>query len=974
MSIDNVGDLEGAFEDYVMVARAESGTVPTIPLNFRYVVLKTGTEDKALVAMVGVDATGDGGGLDEEAVRDLINEALEEFEPGGGGGSSQDGFSPVASVVKSGNAATISITDKNGTTTATVYDGEKGDTGAQGPQGIQSVQGPQGVQGEKGATGAQGPQGATGPQGPTGEKGEKGDPFSVAKIYSSISAMNAGYASDGVAEGEFVIIETGDVADAENARLYVKGASKYEYITDLSGAQGMQGPKGETGAQGPQGEKGDKGDQGEKGDKGDQGIQGVQGVQGIQGKKGEPGDPGADGQSPTVTVTEITGGHRVTITDKNGTKSFDVMDGEDATIVTPEPAPDDIPKVFIGGVIPTTKDDVLATLKYVSETETFDAYITIKCQGNTSMNYDKKNFTIKLFADDARETKLKKKFKDWKYEKHKYVLKANFIDHSHMRNIFSANLWSEVVESRDDYDSLPAELRNSPNNGAVDGFPVKVYTNGTYQGMYTWNIGKDDWMWGMDEENPNHVLLCGGHNSDGEFKERPYNFRALWDGVAEYWEVEVGTASTAITNSLNNLISFVMNNNGSAFKNGLGTYLDVQSAIDYYIHQYVICGLDGLAKNMLLGTYDGTKWYCGAYDMDSTFGLYYNGRSLVSASYQCPEDYQEKFSLLWERMEENFWSEIKTRYAELRKTVYTTDRMFTYLERFTDLIGAERYAEDLEIYPSIPSGSTNNIKQLRSFIRDRLAYCDQKITGGIPATSITLNKSTVEINKSESLTATVTATVLPANHTDSILWLTSDANVATVKNGVITGGVEGTCTIRAKCGSGYATCTVTVTSAAQPTYTNQVPISEERILDGDKSNSASFTYDGVGYGTGHRLSSSGYVKTLGAPSVVTGFIPAKGGDTIRIVGVDWFAPSVSSNYVCAYDNNYAFIGACFGGLDGPGYGTNINGSHEVLNTNDVALTLENVSNIAFIRVSSAGLQDGKVNGANMIVTVNEEIT
>lgn len=156
-------------------------------------------------------------------------------------------------------------------------------------------------------------------------------------------------------------------------------------------------------------------------------------------------------------------------------------------------------------------------------------------------------------------------------------------------------------------------------------------------------------------------------------------------------------------------------------------------------------------------------------------------------------------------------------------------------------------------------------------------------------------------------------------------------------------------------------------------YTNQVPISEERILDGDRSNSASFTYDGVGYATGHRLSSSGYVKAFGTASVVTGFIPAKGGDIIRIVGVDWFAPSVSSNYVCAYDHNYAFIGACFGGLDGPGYGTDINGSHEVLNTNDVALTLENVSNIAFIRVSSAGLQDGKVNGANMIVTVNESL-
>ena len=50
---------------------------------------------------------------------------------------------------------------------------------------------------------------------------------------------------------------------------------------------------------------------------------------GKEGPQGEPGAAGADGYSPTVTVTTITGGHRVTITDANGAHTFDVMDGED---------------------------------------------------------------------------------------------------------------------------------------------------------------------------------------------------------------------------------------------------------------------------------------------------------------------------------------------------------------------------------------------------------------------------------------------------------------------------------------------------------------------------------------------------------------------------------------------------------------------------------------------------------------------
>lgn len=87
-------------------------------------------------------------------------------------------------------------------------------------------------------------------------KGAAGTGFSIAKTYASVAAMNAGYATDGLPEGAFVIIDTGNVDDADNAKLYVKGAEAYSYLTDLSGAQGIQG---ETGAQGPQGPKGDTG-------------------------------------------------------------------------------------------------------------------------------------------------------------------------------------------------------------------------------------------------------------------------------------------------------------------------------------------------------------------------------------------------------------------------------------------------------------------------------------------------------------------------------------------------------------------------------------------------------------------------------------------------------------------------------------------------------------------------------------------
>lgn len=511
-------------------------------------------------------------------------------------------------------------------------------------------------------------------------------------------------------------------------------------------------------------------------------------------------------------------------------------------IVIVEPADGDIPKVFIDGEIPTSKTDVLAEMTYISRSKRFHAFLKIKCQGTSSMSYPKKNFTVKLYADEARSVEMPMMMRNWGVESSKYVLKANYVDHSHARNIVDANLWSEIVASRADYASLPDEIRSSPNNGAVDGFPIKVYTNGTYQGIYTWNIGKDAWMWGMDVENANHVLLCNETNTDGTYAENASNFRALWNGVdGTNWSVEVGTNSTAVKDSLNALISCVKDTTDDEFRAQIGNHLDLQSAIDYYIHCYADCGLDSLAKNMLLGTYDLVKWYMGRYDMDSVWGLYWNGSKFVSATYRCPEDYQEQFSLLWERLEALYYNEIKTRYAELRAGVLSFPNIVTKFERFMDVIGLDLYAEDLTIYTGIPQGSTNSIKQIRDYVCDRLAYVDAEIAAleapaeEIPCTGITLDQT--ELTFDGAGTQTLTATVTPSDTTDAVTWSSDDLAVASVNGGVVTAKANGNATITATCGAYSATCVVSVSG-----------ISEEVSYDIVFEN-GQFSTEAVDYGT-----------------------------------------------------------------------------------------------------------------------------
>lgn len=150
-------------------------------------------------------------------------------------------------------------------------------------------------------------------------------------------------------EGVKGYIDTGIPAQGPTGE---QGPMGEQGIKGDTGETGPAGPKGDVGAIGPKGDKGDKGDagaagnigpqgpRGEKGDigeKGDVGETGPQGKPGEAGPKGETGAPGKDGVSPTLSISSITGGHRITITDAAGSKSFDVKDGEngkDASITS----------------------------------------------------------------------------------------------------------------------------------------------------------------------------------------------------------------------------------------------------------------------------------------------------------------------------------------------------------------------------------------------------------------------------------------------------------------------------------------------------------------------------------------------------------------------------------------------------------------------------------------------------------------
>lgn len=503
----------------------------------------------------------------------------------------------------------------------------------------------------------------------------------------------------------------------------------------------------------------------------------------------------------------------------------------------------------------------------------------------------KYNYTIKF--DEAFEV-----VEGWGVQK-KYCLKANYIDHSHARNVVCAKMWGGVVKSRK---NVSDKLVNLPNGGAIDGFACIIMLNGKFHGLYTWNIPKDGWMYGMDKggvQTESEVLefdtyidgsasnsgeyvatttvkinsirkrntLSGGrihvnwdtnkvngfsvrcflYNSTGELIKVfcTHNGKVLsayyknvvgdlgedaWldpedgsradhavvngpftlpipEGCTVLFELYMGgslkypdgtitptySSEAAANNtwslvwiktsievsvvteayeayeyaaifgadttsqptcfkalatlsgdfdlehvkdknnadwalaSLNRLISACIDSDGTDLDTTIAQYLDWDSAIDYYVFCCAVGGVDMAGKNYLLYTYDGTKWGFGAYDMDSVFGLWWNGTKFMRENnyptIQWYANYHRAMKLILTYKKDAF----KARYAELRAGVLSEGSVAEAFSSFIATIPSRVYAADVQKWPTIPSSAANNLGQILNWYRMRVAVLDNEV-------------------------------------------------------------------------------------------------------------------------------------------------------------------------------------------------------------------------------------------------------
>lgn len=394
-----------------------------------------------------------------------------------------------------------------------------------------------------------------------------------------------------------------------------------------------------------------------------------------------------------------------------------------------EPAYGDISKFFIVGTVPMSKDEgeLPVLVLYYSKTLKFKAYATLKVQGNSSTNFPKKNYTLKLYSDEARTEKLKIDFMGWG-KQYKFVLKANWIDITHSRNIVGARLWRQICETR--LDTLPTLLQESPRIGCVDGFPIKVYINGTYYGRYSWNIPKDKWAFNMDDDLEEHTVLCGESNDKGVASVYAQSSDSI-NGA--YWSDEIhDTPPASVVTAWNRVLKFVNESTDEDFKAHIDEYIDLQSVIDYWCFNPLMGNTDAYGKNQLLITYDLVRWFIHSYDMDQFWGLDWNGNLAYAYDSGHPIIVAQYNNLILKLLR-NFPDEITERYWELRGSVLSLENIINEVERWTDICSSELVAEDYAkttgngAFTGIPSAKTNNVQQIREWLVKRAALMDTMV-------------------------------------------------------------------------------------------------------------------------------------------------------------------------------------------------------------------------------------------------------
>lgn len=421
----------------------------------------------------------------------------------------------------------------------------------------------------------------------------------------------------------------------------------------------------------------------------------------------------------------------------------------------------------------------------------FKKHAIINAQGNSSLAFDKKNGAIDLCDDEWIGDKTPKvRIGDW-VPQDSFHLKAYYTDFFRGVGAVSYKLYDQIVRTRGNMYDRPwkkalldmskigtttkslgnpyiGDYELLTDTGArcfPDGFPVAVYLNGTFYGIFSFQLkkhrdnyhmskstaehvhldgdlyegtifgGRDNIDWSQFEiRNPKGLYAIGGNKYDADVKQEEIAGETevnawietgkLPDGktidskikkslqmtakVKKYIQDFADVIPTVKTAMATYEASSKTTEDLKIFKDTFEKYFDKENLIDYQIVSDLIRNSDGFRKNWQWFTYNGVKWWVGLYDCDMSFGGHFLGNQIkdVLTEHIYADTYRPNVYVI-----KYYSDEMEKRYKFLAdKNIISAENIFNILRDWTMRIGTDYFKEEYEKWKDSPCISDSIVR------------------------------------------------------------------------------------------------------------------------------------------------------------------------------------------------------------------------------------------------------------------------
>ena len=409
----------------------------------------------------------------------------------------------------------------------------------------------------------------------------------------------------------------------------------------------------------------------------------------------------------------------------------------------------------IEGELPTEKGKTTkGTINfYDMQGNYFKKYVEIDVHGRTSAGFNKKNYTIDFYNDSNYNDSFTIKFGRW-VSLDSYYFQGWYTDAFRGIDIVAYKLYQQMVSTRGYEKDKPykyvynkdsvsygteTNTNTSQNLGknalcTPDGFPVILYLNGSFWGVYTVMLKKNRVNFLMDKKdysaieldldngnivngikdwssfeirNPKTLICMDGSKYDGDApKELIDESSESYSASNKDMKNSVITkhAIESLADAYNEIKTAISNSKtNEEIKAIIEAHYNVDFMIDYMIFSNLIENLDGWGGNWQWTTWNGIIWNPNPYDLNATFGLDPYGLFAKSPSTGFTSPSVTKY------IYDYYKEEVKSRYASLRKdNIISTSNIMGLFKSWIERIGSDNYENEFKKWNATPSQRPSN--------------------------------------------------------------------------------------------------------------------------------------------------------------------------------------------------------------------------------------------------------------------------